>query len=350
MKKGGSQRTDVRRTSTSTASFGVLSRCDSLEWERSSRNVPALLGAASASAMDFELTEKQKLATPKTRLRETLSEKSAVNHSFLDKSATSCFTRAATYRSPHEATETTTVEGSDQLTQAMLLATKTSKMAKVRKSNMFVGIKLFNMLEINASLMYFRCRLKVLTNWEIHTDESSEEFMELLAAARLHNGGYADEALLLSTFQMNLLKAFHKVPDVTLGSNVESQSNETITVLYKSRAGSHFGLHSYETVCTLYELMELNDFPFDMQNLSVTFALEGATKKRYRLYVHQLDIKCSHNGTNIAEDWEVCAISCLMFMYTALHTVFGALFPQTHLSPLSLLHTLSWCSRRCVSQ
>jgi hypothetical protein len=276
--------------------------------------------------MDFELTEKQKLATPKTRLRETLSEKSAVNHSFLDKSATSCFTRAATYRSPHETTETTTVEGSDQLTQAMLLATKTSKMAKVRKSNMFVGIKLFNMLEINASLMYFRCRLKVLTNWEMHTDEcneaneANEAFMELLKAARLHNSGYADQPLLLSTFQMNLLKAFHKVPVFKLGACVENITSETITVLYKS-AGSYFGLHSYETVCTLYEIMELNDFPFDMQNLSVTFALQGATKKRYRLYVHQLDIKCSHNGTNIAEDWEVCVISSLVFMYTALHHI-----------------------------
>jgi hypothetical protein len=335
--------------STSTATFGSLSRCDSFEWDKRSTNAPALLAPASAPASDFERTEKQKMT--RSTLGGTRSEKHALNHSFLDKSATSCFTRPATYRTPQELTETTTIEGPEcQLTQAMLLATKTSKMAKVKKENLFVGVKLFNMLEINASLMYFRCRLKVLTNWEIHTDESNEEFMELLAAARLHNGGYADEALLLSTFQMNLLKAFHKVPDVTLGSNVESQSNETITVLYKSRAGSHFGLHSYETVCTLYELMELNDFPFDMQNLSVTFALEGATKKRYRLYVHQLDIKCSHNGTNIAEDWEVCAISCLMFMYTALHTVFGALFPQTHLSPLSLLHTLSWCSRRCVSQ
>jgi hypothetical protein len=79
---------------------------------------------------------------------------------------------------------------------------------------------------------------------------------------------------------------------------------------YKQRSGAYFGLHSYETVATLYEIMELNDFPFDMQNLNISFALEGAWKKSFRLYVHQLDIKCSHNGTNIAEDWEMCAPVC----------------------------------------
>jgi hypothetical protein len=157
---------------------------NSSEWEKSS----------SSTVVPAEDPEKEKTLSRKTRAAR-LVQQQALHPSFLSRNLTSAFTQAGTYERPlKKSTTAKVVEG--QLTAAMLLATPKNVNAKVQKENLFVGIKVFNMMEINASLMFFRCRLKILTNWRIHADSQNKEFMTLLSVAK-EQVGFIDEPLLV---------------------------------------------------------------------------------------------------------------------------------------------------------
>jgi hypothetical protein len=230
---------------------------------------------------------------------------------------TSAFTTAKSYseKLPLALENPVSVDG--QLTAKMLLATPNNVARKVKKQNLFVGMKMLSVLEINPSGEYFRCRVKVLMNWRVVPDGSSKSFTELLRQVRqfqqhtlsnpqvsshsTHEHTCLPDLRLKQSLrsQCKLLMGSNRVPELKIQSVSCDISSESIVMTYRTDTAEYFGLHSYEAVLQIYEIMELQDFPFDQQRLHFVFALQGQTKEKYTMCFHQLDFKCTHDEVRL---------------------------------------------------
>jgi hypothetical protein len=129
-------------------------------------------------------------------------------------------------------------------------------------------------MEINPAFSFFRCRLKMYVNWEVvDAREPGAESQVSLSRAEITE--YIDHSnkaplVLLSTLEINV-----RTPSLQIGH----------------ADGISYGLHSYELDVTVFEVIELNDFPFDHQHLHMMFSLEGSTKEKFDMYLHQVDIR-----------------------------------------------------------
>jgi hypothetical protein len=218
-------------------------------------------------------------------------------------SASSAFLMQGLYSAPPRSTVVKHSQG--QLTQKMLLwNSSTNTAAKLRKDNLYIGVKLLSVVDINIEHEQFLVRLKILKNFRLRqeTDHADTDYISVLKEAKC-NG---EQPLLLSTTQLQALKNSHHVPELKMKSMGHEMSSESVTIVFQRQSNSYFGLHAYELNVTVYSIMELEAYPFDMQNLGLKFVLEGMWKERYRICLHQLDVSCTRNGVNIAEDWEMC--------------------------------------------
>jgi hypothetical protein len=227
------------------------------------------------------------------------------NHGFFSARDTSGFTDPSTYDLPC----TPMKEGvrvSGQMTAKMLLATpnRIQQGKSTKKMNLFLGVKLLTLLDIDAAQAMFKCRIKMYENWVLESKYGTEIRTILGAATDTRSRKGESTVIPLSHSQLDAFKELHVIPTINIQSIDQSLDDEVVVI--SLRGNKQYALRSYELVLTIHEIMSLHEFPFDMQCLNLEFCLQGFTKDNFDLTCHQIDIKCDIKMCNVAEDWQLC--------------------------------------------